>query len=142
MEQIPTKDLFLKVMQEHDLIVNQKEGFLSIAKGKKNNTSLQSKITLSFLGLVAGILVFIFYENRTGMAITFASGMSLFTLMNLRDREQDSRKRSIKIDSEKIEIKEGYKSKRIMIENIAEFKTSVKAVKNIYLGKIHYHLVN
>lgn len=41
-----------------------------------------------------------------------------------------------KIDKEKIEIKTGFKSQKINLADISEFKTTVKKVKNLYLGKI------
>lgn len=136
MDQPTEKDYLPEVLAAHNLHFEQTGEQLIIRKGDIKNASLQGRITLAAAGLVAGLLLFLFVSSRAGLVTMIASGSFLFAFMNLRQREKDTEKKSIRIDSEKIEIKEGYKSRRIKLEDITEFKTSVQQVKNLFVGKI------
>lgn len=136
MDQKLEKDFFPEALAANNLEFEKIDDQLTIRKSKNRNTSLQGRIVLSTIGVIIGILLFLFVGSRIGMATIIISGSFLFAFMNMREREKDSEKKSIKIDKEKIEIKTGFKSQRINLADISEFKTTVKKVKNLYLGKI------
>lgn len=139
MEQPQTNEerRLFSALKRHHLDLKEENDHVIIRKGKGRNASLQTQITFAAIGLVAGILIYIFFLSRLGMALIIGSGIYLVTLMNLREREKDSAKKYIRIGNEQVEIKEGYKGSRVKIADIGEIKTSTFKSKEFLIGKIN-----
>ncbi|MCB9323878.1 MAG: hypothetical protein H6571_09105 [Lewinellaceae bacterium] len=136
MDQNNENDLFPEVMEANHLTYETINNELFIRKSKKKNNVIQTYIVLSVIGLTAGIFLFLFVWIKLGIIAIVLAGTFLFTAMNLRDREKNAEKKAIKISTSQIEIKEGYRTKKINLDDIAEFRTKVHKAKNLFVGNI------
>lgn len=131
-----SKVLFREVMEANSFIIKESANHLTIKKGKKGEAQYNTKLIFLALGLIVGFLVFLF-SKRYGTAILVTVGGILFSLMNKGEREKEGANKTLIVNQDQIEIKEGtYKSKRIKISDIAEFETDTYPFGEKFIGKI------
>ncbi|KAA3635144.1 MAG: hypothetical protein DWQ02_10305 [Bacteroidetes bacterium] len=136
MEQNVTTDLFHEILEAHHLTCEKEADHWLIRKSKKKNSAIQIYIVFSIIGFVVGLILFLFVWIKLGIIAMVLAGTFLFAGMNLRDREKNTEKKFITIDKESIIVKEGYRSKKINLVDIVEFRTKVQKVKNLFVGTI------
>ena len=135
MEEKIRKDLFVKAMEANNLEFEERDNELIIKKSKERNTSIRLYTVLSTVGIILGLILFLFL-GRIGIVVMGISIPALFVTVNLREREKDSEKKTVAIGAERIDIREGFKSKKVNLQDISEFKTNVERYRNLYVGNI------
>ncbi|MFN7118196.1 MAG: hypothetical protein ACK4TA_15455 [Saprospiraceae bacterium] len=136
MNQPVEKDLFIKVIEAHNLIIEELDQRLIIKKNKAKNIILISYLMLSLGGIAIGILCWLTELAEVGKILTGISGSLLVVVLSLREREKDTEKKSIEIGDQKINIREGFKVRSVDFEGIAEFRTKVEPHENLCAGSI------
>ena len=127
--------MFLKALKANNLEIEEADQSLIIRKTKEKNTSIQFQVAAGVVGVIFGLGVLLFY-TKAGMVILGASISLLFVTTNLRQREKDMEKKYIEIKPGVISIREGFKTRRVDIDNIAEFRTNTERHKNLFVGSI------
>lgn len=123
-------------LRANHLELQNQNSILFIRKNRNKNKSIQNYWHLSITLIVIGVFMMLSVSLNAGFACIIA-GISLMAVTsNLKEREKEAEKKTISIDQEQIEIREGFKSRRIPIIDITEFRTSVKRTEDIYSGII------
>jgi len=131
-----SKALFQEVMEANNFTLEENANQITIKKGRKGKNLYTTKLILLSVGLVIGFVAFLI-SRRLGTVILVGVGGVLFSQMNMGEREKEGSKKTIIVNKEQIEIKEGaYKSKRIKLTNIAEFETDIFPLDKKLVGKI------
>jgi predicted nucleic acid-binding Zn ribbon protein len=128
--------LFGTAMEANNLVYEEKDDQLIIKKGRGRNKSLRLYITLAIIMIVVAILLTLFSPLRIGRLIGGIGVVLLFSSIGLRQREKEAMKNTVAIDREQVEIREGFKARRVKMEDIAEFKTTFKKIGNAHVGNV------
>lgn len=136
MDQLTEKDLFIKVMDAHRLVVEESSNGLTIKKSKYKNKTLQTYLVLSIAGVIIGISSLLYGSRLLAKILIAVSSSFLVITINLKERERTAEKKSIKVDHKIIEIREGYKGRKVKTEDVAEFRTKVEQHHSLYVGTI------
>jgi hypothetical protein len=136
METKVNKELFLQILKANNIELIEGNTGIKLKKGQQNDAHLTTRITLSIIGLIIGMIIFLLVSSKFGILAMIGAGSFLMVQMNLKERKKEAENRYCTIGNGKIEIKEGYKVRKIKFEDISEFKTNIQNIKNTFIGKI------
>ncbi|MCG8329781.1 MAG: hypothetical protein MI974_18945 [Chitinophagales bacterium] len=136
MNDINLPSVVSSALRANHLELQNQNGKLFIRKNRNKNKHIQNYWHLSIVLIVIGVLIMLFISIRAGIACIIAGIGLMVATSNLKEREKEAEKKTISIDKEQVEIREGFKSRRIPIIDIAEFRTNVKRTEDIYSGII------
>ena len=127
---------FQAVMDANKLQFNEIEDGLILKRNRGKHKFIQINLITSIGLLIGGLILFILELRRWGILVMIGASSFFAAFANARQREKDSEKKSIKISSEKIEMREGFKVRRVDLEDVIEFRTNVTKMKDVFVGTI------
>ncbi|KGE85151.1 hypothetical protein IX84_29130 [Phaeodactylibacter xiamenensis] len=147
MEIVRTKPLYMQtqisesaiqlLLERHSFIVtSQQDGGLVITRSKFRNRNLQLYLYTAVIGAIISTIALFYIRSRIVGIPVLLSVTALIAYMNMREREKEAQKKSATLSSKEIAIKEGFKVRRVNVEDIAELNTKVLPYDQLFVGTI------